>query len=111
MKFLIIDGELLENTSFSPADKMILSFMHGLEKGGKYFYGGDFYLAREFGCQQAFIKKRFDHLYNLGIIEADENQIRLAKSWNFICNFKAGEVLDDAISKIAEAMGANKAFK
>lgn len=110
MKFLIIDGHLLENPSFSPADKMILSFMHGLEKGGKYFYGGDYYLAQEFGCQQAFIKKRFDILYNLGIIEADENQIRLAKTWDYICNYKTEKNLDMAINEIAKAIGQSKSF-
>lgn len=106
MKYLIIDGELLKNTTLKPTDKFILSYMYNLEKSGNNFYGALPFLSNEIGLPLDFIKKRINVLFDWGLIRADEKGIYLNKTWPEIQYFDNTVKLDEALSKIASAMSA-----
>jgi len=68
MKFLLIEGELLENSSFTPTDKFILQFVRNLNKANKVYFGEAPWLAKQFGVGADYIQKRFDFLEENGLI-------------------------------------------
>lgn len=104
MKFLVIDGELLANETFKPTDKLILSYMYNLEKGGKKFFGGEHFIGKELGLKTEFIKKRMNQLNNWGLIQASESCIILSKSWEYIVNFTDQVDISKAFEEIANKM-------
>ncbi len=105
MKFLIIDGELLKNTLYTPTDKMIICYVHNLESSGKYFFGGIGYLANELGVAGDYLKKRFDKLIYWGILRADPDAVRMNLGWDQIVHFRTeyeiADALRDAMKDIA----------
>lgn len=77
MKYLAIDGELLANKTIGGTDKLIISFIWNLEKGGKSFYGTHIYMADTLGIRYDFFEKRFTKMLQVGLLYAANDGIRL----------------------------------
>lgn len=88
MKFLVLDGALLRNTSFTPADKLIISYIYGLEKAGREFYGSLPWLSMELGIALDYLEKRITRLVEFGIIVIFGNKYRLNLAFDDICEYK-----------------------
>lgn len=87
MKFIVIEGELLKNTAFTPTDKLILTFLHNLNKAGKAYWGDPAYLAGEFGVGNDYIQKRFDFLESKAVIKKNEIGWIINLAWWEILNY------------------------
>lgn len=87
MKFLLVDGFLLQNTYLNPTCKLILSFLYNLSKQGKGFWGSPDYLAKEFGVGTDYILKQFEFLEKKGLIKRNELGYFLNQPWYLITEF------------------------
>jgi len=77
MKYLAIDGRLLENKTIGSTDKLIIAFISNLEKGGKAFYGTHIYMSEVLGIRYEYFEKRFTKLLQVGVLYASDDGIRL----------------------------------
>lgn len=77
MKYLSIDGELLGNNTIGPAQKIIISFIGNLNKGGKKYYGTHLYLAQTLGIRYDHVEKTMATLLKAGILNVSEEGIEL----------------------------------
>lgn len=80
MKYLSIDGELLQNKTIGPAQKLIISFIGNLNKGGKKYYGTHLYLAQTLGIRYDHLEKQMALLLKAGVLEVTEEGIELSLS-------------------------------
>lgn len=62
MKFIIIDQVVLNNYNFKAVDKLVISYIMNLQKGGKKFYGSVQYLSKELGITVDLIAESLNFL-------------------------------------------------
>ena len=88
MKFLIIQGELLSNKDLRSDHKLILAYLLGLRKSGKYFYGSTDYLAAELGANIKAVEYSIRELISFGFLVRDAaNSLQLVRSDEEIYNY------------------------
>lgn len=81
MNYLLIEGELLSNSSYTPTDKMLLQIIRNMDKVGKALWASPAWLATELGLEDEFIRKRLSWLEANSIIWKNERGYVLNKSW------------------------------
>jgi hypothetical protein len=89
MKFLLLEGELLSNSSLRPVDKFIVQFLRNLCKSGKAYWGEPSYLAKEFGVSLEYIQQRFDFLERSKLIKKSDHGWILDCAWWEVTGFKS----------------------
>jgi len=87
MKFLMIEGGLLRNKNFSPASKLVISYLFNLGKSGKCYFGNYQYLADVLGIEYDFFSKCIAGLLAEGMIVQTSDGLTLGRDMNFYSNF------------------------
>jgi biotin operon repressor len=88
MNYLVIDGKLLKNKTWTMADKVLLSYIFNLKKAGKKFFGTANYLSSELGASEEALTKRINHLISQNILTRNADGITLAISFEELINYE-----------------------
>lgn len=81
MNYLLIEGDLLQNSSFTPTDKMLLQIIRNMDKVGKALWASPKWLGEELGCEEEFIRKRLGWLEANKVIWKNERGYVLNADW------------------------------
>lgn len=81
MNYLLIEGELLSNSSYTPTDKMLLQIIRNMDKVGKALWASPKWLGDELGLEEEFIRKRLGWLEVNKVIWKNERGYVLNNNW------------------------------
>lgn len=111
MKFLMIDSELLANTYFMAAHKLMLAFLISLHKQGRGYWGSESNLAKIFGAKQLQIEQVISELEDIKLIYRDsEGTIRLGADIDAIYEYTAQVPIRSKMRKQVENSEGFKTF-
>lgn len=91
LKYLTIEGGILQNKSIPPGHKLVISYVANLGKANKFFYGTYAYMSETLGIRFDYYEKIMEQLLENDILHSYKEGIGLGllldtiaeRTWKF----------------------------